>query len=130
LRSPCLLWRLNLYLYILKIGFLFGLSMNVFVTCIVALPHVSIWYICGLSLQFSYGSACFHAIKKLIVMSLFYFFRGCPTRKHVDKCLEHLTMLIVINEGKQSDPKLPTQFTCFIGWKLVILLVCSLNCVA
>jgi hypothetical protein len=42
-------------------------------------------------------------------MSLFCFFRDCPTRKPVEKYLEEPTMLIVTNEGKQSDPKLPTQ---------------------
>ncbi|GAU38887.1 hypothetical protein TSUD_67500 [Trifolium subterraneum] len=36
--------------------------------------------------------------------------RGCPPMKHVEKCLEEPTMLIVTNECKKSHPKLPTQF--------------------
>ncbi|GAU12306.1 hypothetical protein TSUD_252570 [Trifolium subterraneum] len=39
---------------------------------------------------------------------LLVFFRGCPPMKHVEKCLEEPTMLIVTNECKKSHPKLPS----------------------
>ncbi|PPD69530.1 hypothetical protein GOBAR_DD33593 [Gossypium barbadense] len=37
--------------------------------------------------------------------------RGCPARKHSERCLEEPSMLIVTYEGEHNHPKLPSRAT-------------------
>lgn len=67
-------------------------------------------------------------VMKLIVMSWFCFFRGyykcssmrgCPARKHVERCLDEPTMLMVTYEGEHNHAKVPTQpANAWTAWRV------------